>query len=412
MVKAKDNMELAPKLRFSGFDDKYKRDQLLSFLKLITYGFTNPMPEDECGPYMLTAKDIKEGRILYESCRRTSYEAYGELLTDKSRPVIGDILLTKDGTLGRLAVAGKKKCCINQSVALLRPEESVLSKYLKYLLESSKYQGEMLRNVGGSTIKHIYITVVDKMFVNVPTLPEQEKIVSFISAVDKKIEQLTTKKKLLEQYKKGVMQKIFSQQIRFKDDNGKNCPDWQEKKLGDMLVKVIDNRGKTPPVTDSGILLIEVNALGNRLVDYSKVGKYVSEDTYNDWFRGHIESGDVLFSTVGSTAVCSLYDATIKSAIAQNIVGLRYASENNSFLLYLLTEKRNNHEFKRIEMVAVQPSVKVSQMIHIKFDVPSLLEQDKIASFLSGIDKKTESVQSQINQTQTFKKGLLQQLFV
>ena len=92
-------------------------------LERITYGFTNPMPTSDVGPYMITAKDINHGRILYDQARRTSLEAFQSLLTDKSRPQIGDVLVTKDGTLGRIAVVDRNDICINQSVALLQPRK-------------------------------------------------------------------------------------------------------------------------------------------------------------------------------------------------------------------------------------------------------------------------------------------------
>ncbi len=100
---------------------------LADCLQLITYGFTNPMPTTAIGPYMITAKNVVNGKIDYASARRTSRDAFENLLTAKSRPRIGDVLLTKDGTLGRLAVVDKDDICINQSVALLRPNGRVVS---------------------------------------------------------------------------------------------------------------------------------------------------------------------------------------------------------------------------------------------------------------------------------------------
>lgn len=209
------------------------------------------------------------------------------------------------------------------------------------------------------------------------------------------------------------MQQIFSQKLRFKDDNGENYPDWEEKKLGEITKIIVDNRGKTPPTSNIGIPLIEINALNGTSIDYSKIIKFVDEETYNKWFRKHLEDKDILFSTVGQTAICSIYNSNIKSAIAQNLVGLRFSKNVNSiFMYYLLTETNNNNKFKRIEMGAVQPSVKVSQMIEIDFDLPYLEEQQKIASFLSAIDVQIEGVSKKIEQTKLFKKGLLQQMFV
>ena len=85
--------------------------------EVLSYGFTNPMPTSEDGPYMLTANDVDYGKVNYETARRTSMEAYRNDITEKSRPKKGDVLITKDGTLGRVAIHEGQEACINQSVA-------------------------------------------------------------------------------------------------------------------------------------------------------------------------------------------------------------------------------------------------------------------------------------------------------
>lgn len=168
--------------------EDWKVHPLTYYLNLITYGFTNPMPTSTEGPFMITAKNINNGRILYEECRKTTQDSYNNLLTDKSRPRINDILLTKDGTLGRVAIVDVKDCCINQSVALLRPNKEIIPLFLKYLLEAPNYQKKMDQDSDGTVIKHIYITRVDKMLVAVPTIDEQIRIVQFLKNLDSEIE--------------------------------------------------------------------------------------------------------------------------------------------------------------------------------------------------------------------------------
>lgn len=144
----------------------------------ITYGFTNPMPTEDDGPYMLTANDIDYGRIRYETARRTSQDAFDRDLTDKSRPRKNDLLLTKDGTLGRVALYdGLNQVCINQSVALIRlQEELVRPSFVALALMSTSYQDMMLFNAGGTTIKHIYITRLAKMPFAYPPIAEQDDV--------------------------------------------------------------------------------------------------------------------------------------------------------------------------------------------------------------------------------------------
>ncbi|MDH1729391.1 restriction endonuclease subunit S [Pseudomonas chengduensis] len=162
-------------------------------LNELTYGFTNPMPTEDDGPAMLTANDIGWGTVLYEQARSTSEIAFREMLTDKSRPKAGDLLLTKDGTLGRVAVHDGRPACINQSVALIRPDTRIMSsEFLCSLLQASCYQTKMIFDAGGTTIKHIYITILAKMNLAVPSLDEQQALLNFISSETCKFDRLTS----------------------------------------------------------------------------------------------------------------------------------------------------------------------------------------------------------------------------
>ena len=150
-------------------------------LRRITYGFTNPMPSVNDGPYMLTANDIGDGEVQWDTARRTTREAFAHELTAKSRPEPGDVLVTKDGTLGRVALHDGRPACVNQSVAVLRPATNLVSAFLLHVLRAAPYQWKMVHDAGGTTIKHIYITRLAKMPVAVPPMGEQQAIVKRVT---------------------------------------------------------------------------------------------------------------------------------------------------------------------------------------------------------------------------------------
>jgi type I restriction enzyme S subunit len=159
----------------------------------ISYGFTNPMPTTEDGPFLLTANDIDYGRVKYDTARRTSSEAFRDGLTEKSRPKKDDVLITKDGTLGRVALHDGQEACINQSVASLRVRpNSILPEYMATCLLGGIYQGRMIYDAGGTTIKHIYISRLAKMPIAYPTLSEQEELLAFLRGELLKLEELTS----------------------------------------------------------------------------------------------------------------------------------------------------------------------------------------------------------------------------
>ena len=409
MMSAKMNV---PELRFGEFSGEWEEKRLGSISEKISDGIHSTPEYAEDGLYyFVNGNNLVNGKIrITNNTKKVNEEEYL-----KHKRQLGDntILLSINGTIGNLAFFNNEKIVLGKSACYINIDEEKTNKYfINDILKTSTVQNFFYSEVTGSTIKNLSLSTIKNTKLSLPSKPEQEKIASFLSSVDSKIEQLSKKRTLLEQYKKGVMQKIFSQELRFKEDDGSEFPEWVEKKLGDTLEVVVDNRGKTPPTTDFGIPLIEVNAIGNKEINYLKVSKYVTENTYKKWFRKYLKDGDILFSTVGQTAICSIYDESVKAVIAQNIIGLRFVNELNLFMYYLLTEIKNHHKFKRIEMGAVQPSIKVSQMIHINFYIPSLKEQTKIATFLSSLDKKIELTDKEFNATKEFKKGLLQKMFV
>ena len=225
---------------------EWQKVKLDDCLELITYGFTNPMPDTAEGPWKITAKDIN-GKIDFTTARHTSQEAFDNDLTDKSKPKEGDILLTKDGTLGRLAIVGKEKICINQSVALLRLKDGTINReFLYYLLLSPEYQGKMLADAGGSTIKHIYITRVNQLMIPCPPMATQHRIATILSRYDSLIENYQKQIKLLEEAAQRLYKEWFID-LHFPGHENTNIIDgvpegWEKKKVGEIAEF---KRGKT-----------------------------------------------------------------------------------------------------------------------------------------------------------------------
>ena len=409
---------VAPKLRFQEFDGDWESKKLKDLTDILKCGVAStPKYVTEGGYPFLSAQNIsRNGEMNYSKVNNISDDFYKKI--SKTKLLKGDILYSRVGaSYGVAAIFDREEeYGVYVSLTQIRVNDTLNNIFLKQFLNSPKARIQAEQGVfQGGGVQNLNVGVVEEFNLTLPSKQEQTKIASFLAAVDEKITQLTQKHQLLSQYKQGMMQKLFSQQIRFKADDGSEFGEWDEYSLDTLLSKIIDNRGKTP-VTEANleIPLIEVNAIGQRRIKYEKVSKYFSEDTFQNWFRAYLEHQDILFSTVGNTAICSIYTDEIKAGIAQNIVGLRANTKliQPTFLYYLLTEISNNQKFKSIEMQAVQPSIKVSQMIHLTFLTPCLEEQTKIANFLSAIDQKIDVVSEQLEQAKLWKKGLLQQMFV
>jgi type I restriction enzyme, S subunit len=164
--------------------------------------------------------------------------------------------------------------------------------------------------------------------------------------------------------------------------------------FGDLVEKYIDNRGKTPPLSESGVPLLEVKHLpAEGKYPTLQTSKHVSQDVYDTWFRAHLEAGDILFSTVGTTGRVSITPKNTKVAIAQNVLGLRFKSSlfDPAFAFYYLRSKPFQHEIESRLITTVQASIKRSDMVGIPMHLPEIPVQKCIASVLSALDDKIEN---------------------
>jgi type I restriction enzyme S subunit len=179
----------------------------------VTYGFTNPMPTTTDGPWMLTAAEVGYDEIDWESARHTSELAFSRL-TQKSRPAPGDVLVTKDGTLGRVAIVNRDRVCVNQSVAVLKPKSQAGASYINDYLLSPIGQERMLTDTGGSTIRHIYISRLAQMELPIPTDPEAARISSVIQVFTDRIRTEAEELQKLGLIKQGLMEDLLTGRVR------------------------------------------------------------------------------------------------------------------------------------------------------------------------------------------------------
>jgi len=381
--------------------------KLEEYFSFISYGFTNPMPTVEHGIFMITAADINEGRIQLETARKTTEVAYRTLLSPKSKPKRNDILLTKDGSLGRVALVGNELICINQSVAVIRPNEKVEPNFLKLLLESPRYQKRMLDDAGGSTIKHIYITIVNLMPIAVPpSRGEQHAIAGVLSDVDALLgglDRLIAKKRDLKQ---AAMQQLLTGQTRlpgFHDE-------WEEKRIGEIaeIVSGGTPRSNIAEYWDGGIKWCTPTDITSAPGKYlEKTQRTISAVGLKSCAARLLPPGTLLLcsrATIGDVKIAASEICTnqgFKSLIAGKTV-------SSEFLYYkLLTMKA-----QMVERAIGSTFLEISKRdtAALKLQLPTLAEQTAIAAVLSEMDAELAALEARREKTRALKQGMMQEL--
>ena len=255
----------------------------------------------------------------------------------------------------------------------------------------------------GAAQQNLNVGLISNFTFLLPPLTTQQKIAEILSSFDDKIDLLHRQNKTLESLALTLFRHYFI-------DNPKR-DEWELGKLGDY-VKIIDNRGKTPPFTTdiTPYPLIEVNALSDdsMLINYDIVRKYVIKETYQKWFREHIKQYDILFSTVGSIGeVAMLLDN--KGCIAQNVIGFR-ARDISPFYLYEWL-KYMQQEIKEFDIGSVQPSIKVTHFVEKQIYKPDSKILESFDKQMLLITDKISHNAKQIQNLQAMRDMLLKAIF-
>ena len=387
--------KVVPKLRFKEFDDDWILKKINKIAPL-QRGFDLPLRKIQKGNYP----------VVYSN---------GILRTHNEYKVKGEGVVTgRSGTIGKVTFVKENHWPHNTTLWVTNYFNNN-KKFIYYFYLQLKLQ----RFNAGSTVPTLNRNDVHFLNKRIPNqIKEQQKIASFLSAIDEKLQQLTKKKELLEDYKKGIMQKIFSQEIRFKDDSGNNYPDWQEKKLGQIGKTFNGLTGKTKKDFGNGKPFIQyMQIFSSAKIDKSKFGFVNLKENEK---QNKVRYGDVFFTTSSETPLEIGYASVLTEEIEELYLnsfcfGFRANSLSElypDFASYLFRSQSLRKQIVKLAQGSTRYNMSKVQLLKILVKLPSLKEQKKIADFLTLIDNKIENTLFQLEKTKEFKKGLLQQMFV
>ncbi len=400
--KTKNNI---PTLRFIEFNKEWKEDKIGDITNITAGGTPSTLNPKYWGgdiKWMSSGElnykkvyDVK-GRITLEGLNNSSTK-----IIPKFSVLIG--LAGQGKTRGTVAI-NMAELCINQSIAAIYPSPLFDSNFLYQELDR-RYSEIRRLSTGDGGRGGLNLKILNNLNITLPEITEQQKIADFLGSIDKKIEQLSNKKELLEQYKKGMMQQSFSQELRFKDDNGNTFPDWERKKAEEIFSNHSNKKHNgdlslLAVTQDQGVVYrdsidIDIKTSQESILSYKIVEKGDFVISLRS-FQGGIEYSKV-------KGICSPAYTVLKPKIEIADLFYRFYLKKESFIKRLAATVIGIRDGKQISY---------SSFAYLKLPYPNPKEQQKIADFLSSIDSKIEQVSKQLEKMQEFKKGLLQQMFV
>lgn len=424
-----EKLKNIPNLRFPEFEGEWELKKLGEMAEFKAgYAFKSELMLSAESNYQL----IKMSNVYQNELRLDRNSSYWETINEKQKEFLlksGDTILTLTGTVGKqdygysIQIKEDNRFLLNQRLVLLRKVQGISNndfissivsneKFLYFFYAESKGGTGNQTNVSTEDVKNIHL--------NFPSLTEQTKIASFLTAVDYKLQALKQKKTLLEQYKKGVMQKIFSQELQFKDDNGNDYPDWEVKKLGEIGTFQTSSIDKLSNENESEVYLVNyMNVYRHENINNESIKSFQVVTAKEKQIEScNLIKGDILFTPSSETPDDIGHSVVIFEDLENAVFSyhlMRFRPTRNISILY-------SHYFCNIPQVLSQLTklatgstrftISVKSFSSISVELPCIEEQTKIANFLYAIDDKINHCEAQIEKTEVWKKGLLQQMFV
>ena len=402
---------VAPKLRFKEFNNDWSLKKLGDLSFKPQYGMNSSATEFDGENKYLRITDINEDDHSFNFSKLTSP---ADDLDDKYLLKNGDLLFARTGaSVGKSYLYNSKDGKVYFAGFLIKfsLQTEVNPYFIFSQTLSKKFQNWVITNSMRSGQPGINAEEYSLLPISFTSLKEQTKIATFLSAVDEKISQLSQKHQLLSQYKQGMMQKILSQQIRFKADDGSEFEEWESRTLAEVGENIIGLTYSPTDVTNdgSGILVLRSSNIKNGRLnknDQVRVNKKIKDKIL-------VQPNDILICTrngsqrlIGKSVIINDNEVMTFGAFMSV-----YRSQYNRFIAYLM---QTPWFFEQVQMNlgARINQITTGTLNEFTFDFPCLEEQTKIANFLSAIDQKIEVIEQQIEQAKQWKKGLLQQMFV
>lgn len=387
-----------PELRFPEYNIDWERKKLGEICEIKTGGKdTQNRVDDGLYPFFVRSNTIE---------RINSYSYDGEA-----------ILTSGDGVgVGKNFHYINGKFDFHQRVYSLRKFDENYSGQFVFHVFSEKFYDRIKRLSAKNSVDSVRMDMISEMKISFPSLPEQQKIASFLTTVDDKLQALKKKKELLEQYKKGVMQKIFAQEIRFKITNQDGelvePPEWEKKKLGKISEK-LNNKN-----SDNKINFVLTNSATEGIVSQRD---YFEKDIANqNNLKGYyiVERNDFVYNPRISNAAPVgpiKRNRLSKGVMSPLYMVFRFTSGNLDFFEYYFATTEWHKYMNSIANFGARfdrMNITNSEFMKMPLPWPCTEEQTKIANFLSVIDKKIAGVAELVEATEQWKKGLLQKMFV
>lgn len=413
-------MNKIPKIRFSEFNEEWKEKKLRNIFSIFN-GFSF-LSEDSVtnGARWVKISDVGISKMNEKNpsfLPKEYKEKYKKFILREGDYVIA---LTRPILDGKLKIARINKIfnesLLNQRVGKICSNENI--NFVYAMLQRRGLIDKIEKNIAGSDPPNLSPEEIKNIKIYIPGLAEQEKIATFISSIDNKIEKLERKKELWEQYNKGMMQKIFSQNIKFKDENENEYPEWEEKNLGKIGQTFNGLTGKTKEDFGQGKPYITYKSI----FDSSKINLNRVEFVYIDEKENQdrVQYGDIFFTTSSETpnevGMASVLLDDIKECYLNSFCfGFRLMNISEilpNFMRFYLRSEKIRDEISKLSQGSTRYNLSKIELMKLNLNIPNPLEQIKIADLLSSIDSKIEMVDKELIGMKEFKKGLLQQMFV
>ena len=400
-----------PKLRFKEFTDEWIAIKLNDISKIFDYGMNVASTSFDGKNKYIRITDIDD--VSHKFLKNNIVSPSGSL-EDKYLVRNDDILFARTGaSTGKTYLYNSNDGILYFAGFLIRI--NVLKSYNSYFIFQNTLTKKYTDWVKVESIRSgqpgINAEQYKSYSIKCPTLAEQNKIANFLTTVDKKITNLENTITSLENQKKGLLQQIFSQKLRFKDKNGNNYPNWEKKKLGDICKFT---GGGTPSTSilkywNGTIPWISSSDLQTNTIHKIKISRYITNEAVSNSSTKIIPKNSILIVSrvgVGKVAISNCVLCT-----SQDFTNITEINGNTTFYAYLL-----KYKMEQLTQNTQGTSIKgitTSDIKNIKLIVPiEQTEQTKIADFLSEFDRKLDNQKAQLEHWQQIKKGLLQQMFV